>query len=146
METVRATILKILFYKEASGYKVLITRPLSGKSLVIVGEFGPEIIPESIADFHGVYKTHPKYGYQFKVQAYSMVHNAEELASIRLFLDHIAPNIGIERASAVVDFFKMDTVSILDNNPERLIEVPGIGEISSKSLRETWKENRKQWD
>ena len=146
METVRATITKILYYKEASGYKVLITRPLSGKSLIIVGEFGPEIIPESIADFHGDYKTHPKYGYQFRARAYSVVHNAEELASIKLFLDNIAPNIGSERASAIVDFFKMDTVSILDLSPEKLLEVPGIGEVSFKSLSEAWKQNRERWD
>jgi exodeoxyribonuclease V alpha subunit len=146
METIRATILKILFFKEASGYKVLVTRPLSGKSLIIVGEFGPEIIPESIADFHGEYKTHPKYGHQFKAQAYNMIHNAEELSSIKLFLDSIAPNIGSERSSAIVDFFKNEVVSVLDNTPERLLEVPGIGDVSYASLSEAWKKNRKRWD
>jgi exodeoxyribonuclease V alpha subunit len=146
METVRAAITKILYYKEASGYKVLVTRPVSGKSLIIVGEFGPEIVTESIADFHGEYKTHPKYGYQFKAQAYTMVHNAEELASIKLFIDSIAPNIGSERASAIVEFFKNDVVSIFDNAPERLLEVPGIGKISYDSLSEAWKQNREKWD
>jgi hypothetical protein len=146
MESIRASILKILFFKEASGYKVLITRQLSGKSLVIVGEFGPEIIPESVADFHGEFKTHQKYGYQFKAYSYTMVHNAEELQSIRLFLDTIAPNVGLIRSSTIVEFFKMDTVSILDFHPERLNEVPGIGEISSNSLIAAWKENRQKWD
>jgi ATP-dependent exoDNAse (exonuclease V) alpha subunit len=146
METVRATITKIICHKETSGYKVLVTRPLSGKSLVIVGEFGPEIIPESIADFHGDYKNHQKYGYQFRARSYTMVHNAEELASIRLFLDNIAPNIGLGRAEAVVDYFKMDTVQVLDNTPERLLEVPGIGKVSSDSLTKAWKENRERWN
>jgi ATP-dependent exoDNAse (exonuclease V) alpha subunit len=146
METIRATIQKILYYKEASGYKVLSTRPLSGKSLTIVGEFGPEIIAETVADFHGDYKTHPKYGYQFKAQAYNIIHNAEELTSVKLFLVGIAPNIGTERASAIVDHFKMDTINVLDNNPERLLDVIGIGEVSAKSLTEAWKTNREKWD
>lgn len=146
METLKATVNKIIYHKEDSGYKVLSTRLLSGKTLIIIGEFGPEIIPESIADFHGEYKTHPKYGFQFKAKAYSIVHNAEELSSIRLYLDNIAPSIGPERSGAIVNHFKKDTIKILDESPEKLLEVPGIGEVSYNSLMVAWKDNRARWD
>jgi exodeoxyribonuclease V alpha subunit len=146
METIRATVTKIVFHKEDSGFKVLVTRLLNNKSLIITGDFGPEIIPESIADFHGDYTTHQKYGHQFKAKACTIVHNAEELESIKIFLDTIAPNIGLERASMIVNHFKMNIVEILDKSPDRLLEVQGIGKVSSNSLIEAWKKNRVKWD
>lgn len=146
METIRATISRVVFHSPESGYKVLSARTLSNKIQMLTGEFGPEIIPESIADFHGDYRTHPKYGSQFRVKGYTIVHNAEEITSIQLFLDTIAPNIGIGRSEAIVNYFKMDTIKVLDESPERLQEVPGVGKISANSLTTAWQENRTKWD
>ena len=146
METIRATISRVVFHSPESGYKVLSARTLANKIQMLTGEFGPEIIPESIADFHGDYKTHPKYGSQFRVKGYTIIHNAEEITSIQLFLDTIAPNIGVGRSEAIVTYFKMDTIKVLDETPERLLEVPGIGEVSANSLTQAWQENRTKWD
>lgn len=145
METVAGTITKILFSAD-SGYKVLRIKTKSGSPSIITGEFGPNIVKDTVATFHGDFRKHPKYGLQFKTSSYEITYNAEELTSIGLFIDNISPNIGPERARAIVRHFGQDTIGILDNNPERLIEVEGIGEVSSESLITAWKENRKKWD
>ena len=56
METVKVTITRIVFSNDATGFKVLNTRTIDGKNLIVTGEFGPEIIPETVASFHGDYK------------------------------------------------------------------------------------------
>lgn len=146
METIKGTIKRVLFQNEDSGYKVLKASIPEGPLITLTGEFGPEIIPGTVADFHGDYKNHIKYGTNFKVTSYSISHNAEELLSIQMFIDTIAPNIGHERASFIVAHFGKDTINILDNNPERLQEVKGIGKVSAESLADAWKINREVWN
>lgn len=117
----------------------------AGPFVTITGEFGPEIVVGTVADFHGDYKKHPRYGVSFRASSFSITHNVEELKSVELFIDAIAPNIGAGRAKAIVDHFGSEAVRILDDEPARLIEVPGIGKVSADSLTEAWKKNRARW-
>ena len=145
METIKATVIRTVFSNEETGFKVLNTRTPAGKNLVITGDFGPEIIPESVASFHGDYKTHSKYGHQFRAQSYTIVHNAQELASIKIFLDSIAYNIGPERSEAIISFFGMDAIKIIEHEPDRLMDVPGIGKVCAEAIKTAWQENRQKW-
>lgn len=145
METIQGSVTRILFSNEQSGYKVLSIRTLTGSPTIMTGEFGPEIIAETMAKFHGDFRSHPKYGTNFRVASYEVAYNAEELTSIRLFIDAIAPTIGAERSKSIVEFFGRDTLDILDHSPDRLIEVDGIGEVTSRNLTKAWKENRQVW-
>lgn len=146
METIQGTVNKILFSNEDTGYKVLKIINPSGSPSIVTGEFGPEIIIETIALFHGKWRTHPKYGTNFRAYSYEITYNKSELNSIKLFIDSIAPNIGPERALAIVTHFGKDTIKILDEEPERLKEVESIGKISAKSLAKAWTENRNIWN
>jgi exodeoxyribonuclease V alpha subunit len=145
LETIRGFVRKIIFHSEESGFKVMRVQTQGGPFVTITGEFGPEIVCGTIADFHGDYKKHHKYGSNFRASSFTITHNIEELKSIELFIDAISPNIGNERARAIVRYFGSETIKILDNEPARLIEVEGIGKISANSLSEAWKENRERW-
>ena len=145
METVTATIFKMIFAKEEAGFKVMVTRTQGGKSLIITGEFGPEIIPETVATFHGDYGNHAKYGHQFKAKSYMVIHNARELASIKIFLNSVTDNVGPERSEAILAHFGTDTLNIIENFPNRLTEVPGIGKVLAANIVAAWQENRQKW-
>lgn len=146
METVQGTITKVLFSSEDTGYKVLRVRTKSGSPTVVTGEFGPEMVVNTAASFHGDFRKHPKYGMQFRSFSSDVTFNAEETASIRLFIDNVAPNIGPERSEAIVRHFGSDTIDVLENHPERLLEVDGIGKVSAESLAKAWKDNKEVWD
>jgi exodeoxyribonuclease V alpha subunit len=145
METIKGKISRVIFQNEETGYKVLKVDTVGGQSSIITGEFGPEVIPGSVADFHGDYKNSLKHGYQFKTKSYTLSFDAGEMASIKLFIDTIAPNIGIERSRLIVDHFGKDTIDILEKEPHRLSEVSGIGKRLSSVLAQAWTENRDKW-
>jgi len=145
LETIKGTISRIVYQSEESGFKVLKLKMVQGPVVTLTGEFGPEAIPGTQAHFHGDYKTHPKYGTSFKTSSYEIQHNAEEATAIQMFIDAIAPNIGKERSYLIVKHFGNATIDILDNEPERLVEVDGIGKISAQSLSEAWNQNRNRW-
>lgn len=145
METLKVTVSKVIFSNDSTGFKVLNTRTLAGKNQIVTGEFGPDIVPESIISFHGDYKSHPKYGQQFRAYNYTMEHNAQELASIRLFLDNVTANVGPERSEAIIAHFGMETLSVIEHQPDRLTEVPGIGKVLAAAIKNSWQENRDKW-
>lgn len=145
METIKATVKRVVFENKESGFKVLKAKLTKGPETTLIGEFGPEIIVGAIVNFHGAFKSHSKYGVNFKVSGYHILHNIEELTSIELFLNDIAPNIGAERAHKIVQYFGSDLISVLDTKPQRLVEVEGIGKVSAESLVEAWLKKRKNW-
>ncbi|RKY77517.1 ATP-dependent RecD-like DNA helicase [candidate division KSB1 bacterium] len=146
METIQGTIKKVIFNNEESSFKVLKLKTSKGPYITITGEFGPDIISGTIADFHGNYRNHPKYGTNFRVSGYHIIHNVEELTSIQLFLDSISPNIGVKRACRIVNHFGNDIINILNNNPQRITEIEGIGKILAQSLEKAWNKNKDKWN
>jgi exodeoxyribonuclease V alpha subunit len=146
LETLKGKVEKVIFSNTDTGFKVLKIKLIKGPVLTITGEFGPEIISGTIGTFHGDYKTHPKYGSNFRATGYQVTHNQEEINSIQLFLDRVASNIGPERAKAVLKHFGNDLVKVLDTEPQRLEEVPGIGKVSADSLIEAWAKNKEEWE
>jgi len=146
VETIKGTVSKVLFSNEETGYKVIRLRTVSGSPTIMTGEFGPDITLNAVADFHGDFKSHPKYGLFFKVYSYHVTHNVEEVESIRLFIDQIAPNIGPERSRLLADHFGSDLISVLNNEPKRLEEVDGIGKVSAESLISAWTQNKEVWE
>ena len=144
METLLGTVNKILFTNN-NGFKVLRVKLNSGPIIIITGEFGPEMITGTIANFHGDHKTHPKYGNNFKAYSYSVEYDAHEINSIKLFIDAIAPNIGPERSEMIIGHFGKDTLNVLDNEPQRLKEVHGIGDVLSEVIITSWTNNRERW-
>jgi exodeoxyribonuclease V alpha subunit len=144
METVRGRISRVIFSNDESGYKVLKIETPDGSSSIVTGEFGPELIPGTVADFHGDYKSN-KHGYQLKTKQYTITYNVEELASVKLFIDAIAPNFGPERADFIINYFGKNTIDVLDKEPHRLTEVAGIGKKLAEVLAQSWAENRERW-
>ena len=145
METIKGEVKHIVFKNDETGYRVFKVKSPKGPAMTMTGEFGPEIIVGTIANFHGDFKVHAKYGSSFRVASYNILHDKEELTAIRLFIDSIAPNIGPERALLIVSKFGSDTFNVIESTPEKLLEIPGIGGVSMKSLSEAWALNKKLW-
>jgi exodeoxyribonuclease V alpha subunit len=145
LETIKGTVSRIIFHSAESGFRVMKVKMTSGPTVSVTGEFGPEVIVGTEAAFHGDYKTHAKYGTNFKTTSYNISHNKEELDSIRLFIDHIAPNIGIGRSFLIIKHFGNEIIKVLDESPERLLEIDGIGKVSADSLVQAWRDNRGKW-
>lgn len=145
-ETIKGTVQRIVFASQDTGFKVFRTRMPSGPVVSMTGEVGPDVIVGTIASFNGQYRNHPKYGTSFRVASYDVEHDEEQVSSFCLFIDFIAPNVGAVRAKALVDYFGEEFIDVLDNWPNRLEEVPGIGKITADSLRDAWTANRDQWE
>jgi exodeoxyribonuclease V alpha subunit len=82
--------------------------------------------------------THPKYGDQFKV----IEIEERGFSSADSIVNYLASNsfkgIGKAVARMIVNHFGVETFDILDKNPDRLFEVPGLPESKAQIIIETW--------
>jgi len=140
MQTLRGMVSKVVFASEASDFKVFQLRKKDRTLISVTGEF-PHLMPGAMIEVHGDYRTHPKYGVGFKADAYTHTHENTP-GSINLYLQSIAKWIGPERSADLVRHFGDKLESVIESEPDRLMEVEGIGEKIARSIVEAWEANR----
>jgi exodeoxyribonuclease V alpha subunit len=90
----------------------------------------------------GAWIDDPKYGRQFKVASYTTLAPAT-VAGIRKYLGSgLIRGIGKVMAGRLVDAFGKETLDVIENRPERLREVDGIGAGRSLAIRTAFLEQR----
>ena len=126
MEQIRGTVKSIIYRNAENGYSVLELVDEAEHSFTAVGEMPLASIGERI-EIEGSWTEHPAYGKQLKVRAYHTLAPANVTALINYLGSGLISGVGEITARQIVAMFGMDTISVLENEPDRLREVPGIG-------------------
>lgn len=140
METISGVIDRVVFQADNSDYKVFNLKRINKSRISVQGDF-PDLFEGSKLEVHGKYYNHPKYGMGFRAESYTFSHD-DSPNSMRLYLRSIAKWIGPDRAHSIVAKFGTDLDKILEENPEKLCEIEGIGKVSAQSVAEAWLENK----
>jgi exodeoxyribonuclease V alpha subunit len=90
----------------------------------------------------GRWTSHVKYGRQFEVHSYTTVLPATEQGIRRYLGSGLIKGIGPVMAERMVGHFGVDIMHIIDDEPGRLIEVPGLGPKRSSRIRDAWAEQK----
>lgn len=126
MEQIRGTVKSIIYRNAENGYSVLELVDEAEHGFTAVGEMPLANIGERI-EIEGAWTEHPAYGKQLKVRAYHTLAPANVTALINYLGSGLISGVGEITARQIVAMFGMDTIPVLENEPERLREVPGIG-------------------
>lgn len=141
-EVISITVDKITFHDPKNGYTVLRGKSLDGKSdIVVVGNLGL-IIPGEEIKAYGKWVKHNQYGVQFQATSYTKIKPAT-LRGIEKFLGSgLIKGIGPVTAKKLVAEFGIDTLNIIENHPEKLLNCPGIGKYRAEKILEGWKQQK----
>ncbi|MDD7429997.1 MAG: ATP-dependent RecD-like DNA helicase [Oscillospiraceae bacterium] len=131
METVQKDLIAIegevdsvLFRNSENGYIVLDLD--TGSDLVtVVGELGNIDVGEELR-LTGEYVNHPKFGSQFKAQICERKMPATSSAILKYLSSGAIKGIGPAMAKKIVDKFGEKSLDIIENEPEKLLEIKGI--------------------
>lgn len=135
-ERIRVTAEKFLVEQD-SGYAVLRVRLLNGDAVRAVGRLR-EIRPGHEYELVGRYAFHASYGKQFQVDDFSLQTPTSMLGIERFLASGRFKGIGPKTAKAIVDYFGVMTIEVLSNQPERLLEVPGLAKSRTQKLLATF--------
>lgn len=148
-EQLQGSIERITYFNEENNYAVLKIKPAKhypraqarDGTVTVVGVM-PEMIEGESAQFVGEWVNNPQYGMQFKAQQAIPIapHNEEGIVSY--LASGIVRGIGPRTAERIYDHFGDDTMDILDKEPQRIHEVPGLKTSLADDLITVWKTNQ----
>ncbi|MCX3061471.1 SF1B family DNA helicase RecD2 [Streptomyces beihaiensis] len=134
---------RITYANEDTGYTVarVDTGRGAGDLLTVVGALLGAQAGESLR-MEGRWGSHPQYGKQFTVENYTTVLPAT-IQGIRRYLGSgLVKGIGPVFADRITQHFGLDTLDIIEQEPARLIEVPGLGPKRTKRIADAWEEQK----
>jgi exodeoxyribonuclease V alpha subunit len=140
-ESIQGTISRITYQNPETHYTVARLDEDGGPEMTVVGTIFPISEGEEIKAT-GVWKRHPRYGLQFQVDHWEKIDPAT-LEGIEKYLGSgLIKGIGAIYAKRLVAAFGFDTLRILSEEPLRILEVDGIGELRARRIMQAWQEQR----
>jgi len=155
MDTLSGSVERITYYNPENGYTVLRLRPdiqlahrvvnktsLNSEGLATAVGNLPELSPGEHVRLQGAWDNHSKHGPQFKVELCEQTLPAT-IAGIEGYLGSgMIKGIGPRFAERIVGKFKEDTFDVIEHNPERLLEIPGIGNDRMQKIMNAWRDQK----
>jgi exodeoxyribonuclease V alpha subunit len=138
MITVKGVLSRLTFQNPENHYTVCKIR-VEGihDPITVVGHLAGVAAGESLS-LTGRWISHPKYGDQFEAATYQVTLPAS-LAGIRRYLGSgMIQGISKGLATRIVDSFKEETLEIIENQPDKLLTIHGIGKAKQRLIEKAW--------
>lgn len=127
-DAVNGIIKRVIFQNAETGFTILNIFS-NGKFITASGTFFDAPLPDSKIKLKGEFAYHKKYGYQFNFTEYEVLLSNTKTAIIDYLSSNIFKGIGRVIAAEIYEKFQEKTLEIIDNEPEKLREVSGIGSV-----------------
>ncbi|MBQ1272571.1 MAG: Flp pilus assembly complex ATPase component TadA, partial [Clostridia bacterium] len=138
MPTVSGIIDKVIYKNTDNGYTVAALETPDGE-LTVVGLL-PLVAEGEQIEVEGEYKLNPKHGQQFEVSSFLSRLPVEETAILRYLSSGIVKGVRAKTAKLLVDAFGPNTLDVIENNPEMLVEIRGISPEKAEKISQSMKE------
>lgn len=142
-DNLQGQIERITYHNPQNGYTVAQLKPDNDRGTVsIVGNL-PSPEPGQVISLEGEWVIDSRYGEQFEFDSYSYDIPVSKEGIEKYLGSGLIPGIGPVMAGRIVEKFGGEALDIIDENPERLKEVEGIGEKRFKEIKNSWQEQKK---
>jgi exodeoxyribonuclease V alpha subunit len=138
-----AVLERITYANEETGYTI--ARVATGRSgtdlLTVVGSL-LGVQPGESLRLVGRWGSHPRYRRQFEVHSFTTVLPATVQGIERYLGSGLIKGIGPKMAGRIVGHFGADTLRVIEEEPGRLVEVPGLGPKRTAMIGAAWEEQK----
>ena len=142
VEYLRCVVERITYQNAENGYTVLKCAVKNYKDLVTVVGMMPDTHVGSVLSLEGFWKVDAKYGRQFSVQKFEETLPATVYGIEKYLGSGLIKGIGPKFARRIVEKFGKDTLEVIEENPNALIEVEGIGKVRVERIKTSWQEQK----
>lgn len=134
----------IIFRNESNGYTVgkLYT---SDGSVTIVG-IAPFLHKDEAVSLEGEWGFHSRFGEQFLFDTLKSIMPTTTKGIENYLSSGLIPHIGPKTAKKIVEHFGTEALDIIQYNPQRLLEIEGIGEKKLRRIMESYDDQREMRD
>lgn len=137
VETICGSVDSVTYRNDDNGFAVIML-DIGGDLVTVVGELGNVEEGEDL-EITGSFTTHPKFGDQFKAEACLRSLPVEVGAIQRYLAGGVIKGIGPVTARNIVKMFGEESFDIIENHPEKLLQVEGITKAKATVFNEEFK-------
>lgn len=141
MEVLSGTIDRFLFQNEESGFAVFVLQVQKDQTVVVRGT-APALQAGQQVELSGDWVVHSKFGKQFEAQSCQICLPSSAQGLKKYLGSGMIKGIGKVYAEKLVNYFGTNVLDVIDQTPERLREVPGVGAKRVEIIAEAWKDQK----
>ena len=142
IERLSGSVERVTFHSEESGFCVLKTKVKGHRELITVIGNAATITPGEFVECTGLWQNDKTHGLQFKANHLKVV-QPTTLEGIEKYLGSgMVKGIGPHFAKMLVKAFKEGVFTIIEESPERMLELPGIGKKRMEKVTSAWAEQK----
>ena len=138
MEILQGTVSAVVYQNYENGYSVLRLSVGGGQNVTVVGTIPLPAVGERLV-VTGKWGNHASYGRQFEAEFLERLMPQTGMEILSYLSSRIIKGIGPRMAARIVDAFGEDTLRIMEREPGRLAEVPGISAERAKLIGEEFR-------
>ena len=140
MQTVDCVVEEVAYRNELNGWSVLRVR--SGREHIVAVGILPFVGEGERVLLTGEWGEHPTYGSRFAVSSFEAALPETKSEIERYLASGAVKGIGPATARLIVKKFGSDAIRMLDAEPERLLDIEGIGPKRARRIADSFKEQR----
>ena len=138
MEILQGTIQAVVYQNYENGYSVLRLGIPGNQTVTVVGTIPLPAVGEQLM-VTGKWSNHQSYGRQFEAEFLERLMPQSCSEIIRYLGSRIIKGIGPRMAERIVDHFREEPLVIMEREPLRLAEVPGISREKARAIGEEFR-------
>ena len=135
---IEGTVESVIYQNQENGYTVLRLDGGEGQTLTVVGCM-PGVAPGEGIAVEGTWTRHASYGEQFKAEAVERRTPAGTKAIFDYLSSGAVKGIGAATARRMVEEFGEETLTVLEEHPERLTQIKGITRKKALAMGENFR-------
>ena len=138
LEILQGAVSAVVYQNYENGYAVLRLNLGGGQTVTVVGTIPLPAVGERLM-VTGKWSTHSNYGRQFEAEFLERLMPQTSVEILNYLSSRVIKGIGPRTASRIVEMFGEQTLAIMEREPERLSEVPGISREKARKIGEEFK-------
>ncbi len=139
---IKGQIERVTYFNEENNYTIAKMKVPGRVELITVVGTLFSVTPGEVLKLSGYWETHPRYGEQFKVISCESVLPATVKGIEKYLGSGMIRGIGPVMAKRLVSKFGDGTLTVIEQDIERLHEVEGIGEKRIAMIKKAWEEQK----
>ncbi len=142
-EKISGVVQRVTYHNPVNGWSVLKVQSWSNPGeLVAVTVHQIKVFAGATMEFKGAWTMHPQFGRQFKADDAVEKKPASAAALEKYLGSGLIKGVGPKTAKRIVGHFGEDTLSIFEDDIDRLTEVEGIARKKLESISAAWQEHK----
>jgi len=141
IESLQGIVDRVIYQNQENGFAVFIVQ-LNAKNSVTVKGYVPTINAGEQVLVRGVWNMHQKFGKQFDAQSCEKQAPTSILGLKKYLGSGLIKGIGPVYGDKLVAAFGEKVLEVIDQHPERLMSVPGIGAKRVEKIVAAWKDQK----